>query len=172
MRAAAAGARSRGREAPPSPRFTLVPATPFRFDGDNAASVEVHVVAFEARAAAGVDDDDDGEAWSVARLEEYASALHSAEMSASHVRGSDALLDNHFGRRLGNSGASLDGLVARLNASAAPFRLWRQTNNNTSPPSVGYFVYAASPGGSAVQVVGKFDGAVPAGIEEWSSCLV
>ena len=118
-----------------APFYTRPCAPPFRFDGDNAASVEVHVVAFEARAAAGVDDDDDGEAWSVARLEAYASALHSAEMSASHVRGSDALLDNHFGRRLGNSGASLDGLVARLNASAAPFRLWRQTNNNTSPPS-------------------------------------
>ena len=157
----------------------------FWFDGDNADSVEVHVVSHDAPAAATAavadaaadektdDDSELGGAWSVARLESYAGALHAAEMGASHTRGSDALLDNHFGRRLGRSGEALDGLVGRLNATAStPFRLWRQTNNNTRPPSVGYFVYAAAPGGNAVQVVGTFDGAAPAGIEEWSSCLV
>jgi hypothetical protein len=53
----------------------------------------------------------------------------------------------------------------------APYRVWKQTNNNTNPPSVGYFVYAAAPGGNAVQLVGGFDD-VPAGVEEWSSCVV
>ena len=101
--------------------------------------------------------------------------------AAGHASGGVGLRAEYLQRQWAIADADCSGalstrevvtLVARLNASAAPFRLWRQTNNNTSPPSVGYFVYAASPGGSAVQVVGKFDGAVPAGIEEWSSCLV
>ena len=79
----------------------------FWFDGDNAHSVEVHVVSHgddDDIAATGDDDSGGGGsgaegdgAWSVARLERYTAALHASAVGASHLNGSDALLDNHFG---------------------------------------------------------------------------
>lgn len=167
----------------------------FWFEGDNSKSVEIHVVQLDQRSSRRLsssaghsssaeqvvlvqggdaekeEDDDNGSCWSVLRYEEYATALHFETMSSSHVNGSDALLDNHFGRRLGNSGQVLDGLTGALDDVGGLYRLWQQTNNNTSPPSVGYFTYVVAPGGNAIQVVGDFD-ALPSGIEEWSSCLV
>ena len=109
----------------------------FWFENDNANSVEVHVVQYDDDGSDGVGDDvggsgsGDNEWWSVAAFEAYVGRVHAANMGASHLVGSDALLDNHFGRRLGNSGATLDGLTARLDAAGVPYRLWRQTNNNT-----------------------------------------
>ena len=124
----------------------------------------------------GSDDDGgggsgDNEWWSVAAFEAYVGRVHAANMGASHLVGSDALLDNHFGRRLGNSGTTLDATTTRLDARGDAYRLWKQTNDNTELPSVGHFVYAAAPAGNAVQIVGNFN-STPRGIEEWSSCLV
>ena len=145
----------------------------FWFENDNANSVEVHVVQYDDD---GSDDDGgggsgDNEWWSVAAFEAYVGRVHAANMGASHLVGSDALLDNHFGRRLGNSGTTLDATTTRLDARGDAYRLWKQTNDNTELPSVGHFVYAAAPAGNAVQIVGNFN-STPSGIEEWSSCLV
>ena len=115
--------------------------------------------------------DDGGDSWSVATFESYVSDVHESNMEESHLSGSDALLDNHFGRRLGNSGAVLDGTTAKLDEQGNMYRLWQQTNENVSPPSVGHFLYAVAPAGNAVQIVGNFDD-TPWGIEEWSSCIV
>ena len=105
----------------------------------------------------------------VAGLETAMTAAHGATHK-SVTDGFDQWLDWHYGHRLGQSGAILDDFVSAADEAGSTYNIY--TDYSSESNSWAYYMYIASPGGTAVQVVGNFStaAAVPDGVRVFDTC--